>query len=207
MDNEALARWRSGPRRGDGCSPPPCGSSIEARAEATPDAVLAHEDTGQGADLRRLPRRLPAGRGRAASPTTASRPGTSVSWELPTWNESLVLVGALCRLGARQNPLIPIYRHREVGFITAQSECLAARRAHRLPGLRLRGHGPRDRRRPARAAGAGGRPRPARRRPGRRCPPVEPPPTDAAQARRSAGSSTPRAPRPTRRAPPTPTSR
>ena len=46
---------------------------------------------------------------------------TSVSWELPTWNESLVLVGALARLGARQNPLIPIYRGREVGFITAQS--------------------------------------------------------------------------------------
>jgi cyclohexanecarboxylate-CoA ligase len=45
-----------------------------------------------------------------------------VSWELPTWNESLVLVGALARLGARQNPLIPIYRGREVGFITAQSE-------------------------------------------------------------------------------------
>ena len=45
-----------------------------------------------------------------------------MSWELPTWNESLVLVGALARLGARQNPLIPIYRGREVGFITAQSE-------------------------------------------------------------------------------------
>jgi acyl-CoA synthetase (AMP-forming)/AMP-acid ligase II len=33
-----------------------------------------------------------------------------------------VLVGALSRLGARQNPLIPIYRGREVAFITAQSE-------------------------------------------------------------------------------------
>ncbi len=33
-----------------------------------------------------------------------------------------MLVGALCRLGARQNPLIPIYRHREVGFIVTQSE-------------------------------------------------------------------------------------
>ena len=32
-----------------------------------------------------------------------------------------MLVGALARLGARQNPLIPIYRHREVGFITEQS--------------------------------------------------------------------------------------
>ncbi len=49
-------------------------------------------------------------------------PGTGVSWELPTWNESLVLVGALCRLGARQNPLIPIYRGREVSFITEQSD-------------------------------------------------------------------------------------
>ncbi len=48
--------------------------------------------------------------------------GTSVSWELPTWNESLVLVGALSRLGARQNPIIPIYRSREVGFITRQSQ-------------------------------------------------------------------------------------
>jgi acyl-CoA synthetase (AMP-forming)/AMP-acid ligase II len=48
--------------------------------------------------------------------------GTGVSWELPTWNESLVLVGALSRLGARQNPLIPIYRGREVGFITEQSD-------------------------------------------------------------------------------------
>jgi acyl-CoA synthetase (AMP-forming)/AMP-acid ligase II len=46
---------------------------------------------------------------------------TGVSWELPTWNESLVLVGALARLGARQNPLIPIYRGREVAFITEQS--------------------------------------------------------------------------------------
>ena len=45
-----------------------------------------------------------------------------MSWELPTWIESLVLVGALARLGASQNPLIPIYRGREVGFITEQSE-------------------------------------------------------------------------------------
>ncbi len=30
--------------------------------------------------------------------------GTPVSWALPTWIESLVLVGALSRLGAVQNP-------------------------------------------------------------------------------------------------------
>ncbi len=47
--------------------------------------------------------------------------GTAVSWSLPTWIESLVLVGALGRLSARQNPIIPIYREREVGFATAQT--------------------------------------------------------------------------------------
>src|SRR5262245_59048179 len=47
----------------------------------------------------------------------------NVSWQLPTWTESAVLVGALCRLGAVQNPMLPIYRHREVSFIAAQTHC------------------------------------------------------------------------------------
>ena len=33
----------------------------------------------------------------------------------------MVLVGALARLGAVQNPMLPIYREREVGFITKQT--------------------------------------------------------------------------------------
>ena len=48
--------------------------------------------------------------------------GTRVSWVLPSRFEALVLTGALARLGAVQNPILPIYRHREVSFITAQSE-------------------------------------------------------------------------------------
>jgi acyl-CoA synthetase (AMP-forming)/AMP-acid ligase II len=47
--------------------------------------------------------------------------GDVVSWQLPTWLESLVLVSALSRLGAIQNPMLPIYRQREVGFITKQA--------------------------------------------------------------------------------------
>ena len=93
---------------------------IERRAVATPDAVLAREDTGNEltfAGYRQACLVAAAGLRRDFGVTE----GTSVSWELPTWNESLVLVGALARLGARQNPLIPIYRGREVGFITAQS--------------------------------------------------------------------------------------
>ena len=47
--------------------------------------------------------------------------GDVVSWQLPTWIESFVLVGALSRLGAIQNPILPIYRHREVGFVCKQA--------------------------------------------------------------------------------------
>jgi non-ribosomal peptide synthetase component E (peptide arylation enzyme) len=93
---------------------------IEQRAQATPDALLCHEDTGNElsfAQYREACLRVAAGLHR----DFGVGEGTAVSWELPTWNESLVLVGALCRLGARQNPLIPIYRGREVRFITAQT--------------------------------------------------------------------------------------
>ena len=47
--------------------------------------------------------------------------GTPVSWQLPTRIETLVLSVALARIGARQNPIIPIYRQREVGFVLRQS--------------------------------------------------------------------------------------
>jgi acyl-CoA synthetase (AMP-forming)/AMP-acid ligase II len=49
--------------------------------------------------------------------------GTNVSWILPSRFESLVLAAALSRLGAIQNPILPIYRTREVAFITRQSNC------------------------------------------------------------------------------------
>ena len=52
--------------------------------------------------------------------------GDVVSWILPTWVDTVVLAGALSRLGAVQNPIIGIYRHREVGFCARQagSKCL-----------------------------------------------------------------------------------
>ena len=46
--------------------------------------------------------------------------GTVVSWQLPTTIEAAVLLLALARIGAVQNPLIPILREREVSFITRQ---------------------------------------------------------------------------------------
>ena len=47
--------------------------------------------------------------------------GTPVTWVLPTRIETIVLSLALSRLGAVQNPIIHIYRHREVGFCIAQT--------------------------------------------------------------------------------------
>lgn len=49
--------------------------------------------------------------------------GSAVSWILPSTFEALVLTGALARLGAVQNPILPLYRHREVSFITQQTNC------------------------------------------------------------------------------------
>jgi len=48
--------------------------------------------------------------------------GTPVSWQLPTRIDTVVLSAALCRLGAVQNPIIHLYREREVGFALRQTE-------------------------------------------------------------------------------------
>ncbi|MEQ8842080.1 MAG: AMP-binding protein [Acidimicrobiales bacterium] len=47
--------------------------------------------------------------------------GDVVTWILPTWVDTVVLAGALARLGAIQNPIIGIYRHREVEFCARQA--------------------------------------------------------------------------------------
>jgi acyl-coenzyme A synthetase/AMP-(fatty) acid ligase len=48
-------------------------------------------------------------------------PRTPVSWQLPTRIETVVVSMALARLGAVQNPIIHIYRDREVGFALRQT--------------------------------------------------------------------------------------
>ena len=47
--------------------------------------------------------------------------GTHVTWVLPTRIETIVVSLALSRLGAVQNPIIHIYRDREVGFCIRQT--------------------------------------------------------------------------------------
>src|SRR5688572_8268634 len=92
---------------------------VEARAKATPDRDMAVDEDGR--ELTFGGYRAAAERAAAGLAQLGVGPGTNVSWELPTWLESLVLVAALARVGAVQNPLIPIYRAREVGFITGQT--------------------------------------------------------------------------------------
>lgn len=45
------------------------------------------------------------------------RPGDVVSFQLPNWIEWIVVHFAATRIGAISNPLIPIYREREVGYM------------------------------------------------------------------------------------------
>lgn len=92
---------------------------VEGRAESTPDARMAVDETG---------RELKFGEYRDRSLRVASAlkqmgvgAGDVVTWQLPTWLESMVLVAALARLDAVQNPILHIYREREVGFCVRQA--------------------------------------------------------------------------------------
>jgi cyclohexanecarboxylate-CoA ligase len=94
---------------------------IETRAVATPDSNLAVDETGRSMTFGEYRERcLSAAAGLHQYHGIGE--GSAVSWLLPTWLESFVLVGALARLSARQNPIIPIYREREVGFAVTQTD-------------------------------------------------------------------------------------
>ncbi len=87
----------------------------EWRAAESPDAPLAvderdrHVTFGEYRDRCRRVAAALAGMGIGRD--------TPVAWMLPTSIESLVLAGALARLGAVQVPLLPALREREVRFI------------------------------------------------------------------------------------------
>ena len=92
---------------------------VEARAAATPDALAAIDEDGR--TLTWAEAKTEAERAAAGFARLGIGAGDVVSWQLPTWLESKLLVLALARLGAIQNPMLPIYREREVGFIVRQA--------------------------------------------------------------------------------------
>jgi cyclohexanecarboxylate-CoA ligase len=94
-------------------------SLLAARAATTPDRLLAVDERGERltfGEFRERSERVAAGLHAAGV-----RSGSVVAWQLPTWLESMVLVGALARIDAVQVPMLPIYREREVGFILRQT--------------------------------------------------------------------------------------
>ncbi len=48
--------------------------------------------------------------------------GDVISFQLPNWNEFIILHYAVTRIGAISNPLIPIYRDREIGYMVGLVE-------------------------------------------------------------------------------------
>ncbi len=92
---------------------------VEERAAHAPDALMIVD--GDGRTMTFAEYRSAAEHAAAGLARLGVGEGSVVSWQLPTWIESLVLVAALSRLGAIQNPMLPIYRQREVGFITKQA--------------------------------------------------------------------------------------
>lgn len=94
---------------------------VSERALTTPDKRMAFDERGRSmtfGEYKNWCERVAAGLSQLGVGEN-----TNVSWILPSRFESLVLTGALSRLGAIQNPILPIYRHREVSFITNQSDC------------------------------------------------------------------------------------
>jgi acyl-CoA synthetase (AMP-forming)/AMP-acid ligase II len=91
---------------------------IERRAQATPDALFAVDENDR--ELSFAEYRFRAERCAAGLARSGVVEGSRVSWQLPTTLESMVLAAALARLGAVQNPILPIYREREVGFAVGQ---------------------------------------------------------------------------------------
>jgi cyclohexanecarboxylate-CoA ligase len=91
---------------------------VVGAAKEHPDAPAVSDDHGRSLNRTQLCD--------AAEATAAALSGrgvtadTVVSWQLPTTIVAVVLLVGLSRIGAVQNPLIPILREREVSFITQQ---------------------------------------------------------------------------------------
>ena len=93
---------------------------VSLRATRTPDAPLLFD----GGDVRLTCRQVADAAERVAAGLLARGigPGSRVSWQLPTRVDTILLSLALARLGAVQNPIIHIYREREVGFALWQTD-------------------------------------------------------------------------------------
>ncbi|UXA20085.1 class I adenylate-forming enzyme family protein [Mycobacterium sp. SMC-4] len=93
---------------------------VDDAARAHPHRVILADDHGRSLSCSQL--REAALDTAAALAADGVGVGSRVSWQLPTRLEAMVLMSALARLGATQNPILPIWRDSEVRFATAQFE-------------------------------------------------------------------------------------
>jgi cyclohexanecarboxylate-CoA ligase len=119
---------------------------LDEVAAEQPDKLAAIDSRGQVtyAELKRLSDRAALG-----LLELGVCPGDVVSFQLPNWIEFLIVHFAVTRIGAVNNPLIPIYRDREVGFMVglARSKVIVIPQEFRGFGYpemieRLRGNWP-----------------------------------------------------------------
>ena len=87
-------------------------------AAQEPDWVVLADDYGRTLTTGQL--RDSALRHAAALHSLGIGSGSIVSWQLPSTLEAMVVMVSLARIGAVQNPVLPILREREVRFITEQ---------------------------------------------------------------------------------------
>jgi acyl-CoA synthetase (AMP-forming)/AMP-acid ligase II len=92
---------------------------VRRRAEATPHAPMLFDEAGRSLTFGEFAAK--AERVAAGLMELGVGPGTPVTWQLPTRIETVIVSMALARLGAVQNPIIHIYREREVGFAVRQT--------------------------------------------------------------------------------------
>src|SRR4051812_6126590 len=92
---------------------------VRRRAELTPDQPMLIDVADRRLSFGEFAAR--AERVAAGLQQRGIGPGTRVTWQLPTRIESVLVAMALARLGAVQNPIIHLYREREVGAVLRQS--------------------------------------------------------------------------------------
>jgi acyl-CoA synthetase (AMP-forming)/AMP-acid ligase II len=91
---------------------------LERRVEATPDAPMLLDESGRTVTFAAF--RAEAEGVAAGLLAKGIGGGTTVSWQLPTRIDTVVLCMALSRLSVVQNPILHVYREREVGFALRQ---------------------------------------------------------------------------------------
>src|SRR5256886_5108492 len=94
---------------------------LETRAERTPDRVYLIEGREGGRRYTFGELHARAARMAAALRRLGVGSGDVVSWQLPNWFEGVALAAAIDRVGAVSNPIISIYREREMTFVCRQA--------------------------------------------------------------------------------------